>query len=84
VYTPLAKGGWSHRQIALPDNATISLADVDMHSERVFLSVTGFLNPPSLRLADASGGAPVEVKSLPGKFDASKEVVEQFEAVSKD
>jgi prolyl oligopeptidase len=37
-----------------------------------------------LLLGDAAGGAPREVKSLPAKFDASKDMVEQFEATSSD
>ncbi|MEI9983905.1 MAG: prolyl oligopeptidase family serine peptidase [Aliidongia sp.] len=35
-------------------------------------------------LTDAATGETAPVKSLPAKFDASKDVVEQHEAVSKD
>jgi prolyl oligopeptidase len=84
VYTPAANGGWTNRQLALPDNSSIGLASVDPHSERMFLNVTSFLTPPTLLLGDAAGGAATRVKSLPAKFDASKDVVEQFEATSSD
>jgi len=82
VYTPAANGGWTNRQIAVPDNSSIGLASTDPRSERVFLNVTSFLTPPTLLLDDAAAGAPRVVKSLPGKFDASKDEVEQFEAIS--
>ena len=84
VYTPAADGGWTHRQLDLPDNASISLVSTDPHSERAFLSVTSFLTPTTLWLADAADGKLVQVKALSPKFDASKDVVEQFEATSKD
>jgi prolyl oligopeptidase len=47
------------------------------------VQVTGFLTPSKLMLADSSGGLST-VKTLPAKFDASQDVVQQFEATSKD
>jgi prolyl oligopeptidase len=84
VYTPAANGGWTNRPIDLPDNSAIGLASTDPHSERMFLNVTSFLTPPTLLLGDAAGGPARVVKSLSAKFDASKDVVEQFEATSSD
>jgi len=55
-----------------------------LHSEQAFVQVTGFLTPPKLMLADLSLGTLTTVKTLPPKFDASRAVVEQFEATSKD
>jgi len=49
-----------------------------------FLRVTGFLQPSSLWELDDRNSALAEVKSLAPKFDASKEIVEQFEATSTD
>ncbi len=84
VYTPGPGGKWSRRRLALPDNVSIHIVDTDLHSERAFASVTGFLTPTSLWLADLSSGAIARVKSLPARFDASHHVVEQFEATSSD
>ena len=84
VYTPTAGGGWTHMKLDLPDNAAIGIVDTDTHSERAFLSVTGFLTPSTVSLLDAHTGALAVVKSLPAKFDASKDEVEQLEATSKD
>jgi prolyl oligopeptidase len=84
VYTPTADGGWTHRRLDLPDNASISLVSTDAHSERAFLSVTSFLTPTTLWLANAADGRLAQVKALSPKFDASKDTVDQYEATSKD
>ena len=51
---------------------------------RAFFDVTGFLTPSSVWLADATARRRQRVKSLPPQFDASRSVVEQLEATSKD
>jgi len=84
VYTPRGTSNWSRRQLALPDNATIAIVSADLHSDRAFMTVTGFLTPSSLWLADLRGGVVTKVKTLPARFDASADTVEQFEATSKD
>jgi prolyl oligopeptidase len=84
VYKPESAGNWSRHRIALPDNVSIHIVDADLHSDRAFLSVTGFLTPTSLWLANVATGALATVKTLPPRFDASHHVVEQFEAMSSD
>jgi len=84
IYRPQADGSWQKVRLELPDNATVGIADADLHSHTAFLSVAGFLQPSSLWLLDTSSDKPVLVKSLPPKFDASRDVVEQFEATSSD
>jgi prolyl oligopeptidase len=84
VYTPERAGKWSRRRLALPDNVSIDIVDTDLHSERAFLTVTGFLTPTSLWLVDLATGTLNIVKTLPPRFDASHQVVEQFEAASSD
>ncbi len=84
AYTPLEGGKWSRRRLAFPDNATIEIASADLHSDRAFATVTGFLTPSTLWLADPRSGALEKVKALPPRFDASRDVVEQFEATSGD
>jgi prolyl oligopeptidase len=84
IYTPDSGGGWSQRTLALPDNLSLDVMAADLHSERAFLNVTGFLTPSSLWLVDAGAGTLEEVKALPAKFDASNLRVEQREAKSKD
>jgi prolyl oligopeptidase len=83
AYTPTATG-FSRVQLALPDNATVRVTATDDDSDRAFISVSSFLTPSSLWLADMATGALQPIKTLPAKFDASAGVVEQLEATSKD
>jgi prolyl oligopeptidase len=76
--------GWKSAPMALPENVSVEFATADRTSNRAFLNVSGFLSPTALWLADADAGAPRVAKTLPAKFDASGQVVEQFEAVSTD
>ena len=83
-YKPTPHNHWSRRQLQLPNNASVNLIDTDVHSSQAFIQVTGFLTPPSLILADLSTDTLKTVKTLPAKFDASHDAVEQFQAVSPD
>jgi prolyl oligopeptidase len=84
VYSPLAGTGWSHRQLALPDNSSLDVAAADSHSRRAFVRANGFLAPTTLYSLDAATGALKLAKSLPARFDAQRDTVEQHEAVSTD
>ncbi|HEX6773571.1 MAG TPA: prolyl oligopeptidase family serine peptidase [Acidobacteriaceae bacterium] len=83
VYTP-SGAGWTHKPLALPENLSASLASADSRSNRAFINVEGFLTPTQLWLADVDTGSLRTIKTLPPKFDASRDVVEQFEATSTD
>jgi prolyl oligopeptidase len=84
IYTPAAGGTWTVRKLDLPDSLSIGIVSTDFRSEAAFLSMAGFLTPSTIVLADAATGDTAAVKALPAKFDASKDVVEQHEAISKD
>jgi prolyl oligopeptidase len=84
VYRARPDGSWRRSALALPDNTTIGIADADVHSDNAFLSVAGFLQPTSVWWLNVSGHKPIRIKTLPAKFDASRDVVEQFEATSSD
>jgi prolyl oligopeptidase len=84
VYTPTKNGGWTHTRLSLPDNLSIGIADADVHSDVAFLSVAGFLTPSAVWHVDTKANTLMAVKSMPAKFDASNDVVEQFEAKSTD
>ena len=84
VFSPSA-GGWSARTLPLPDNVAVGITTTSPRDDRVMFQVTGFLQPNSIYLADAAGSAPpVLFKTVPAKFDASRDVVDQYEAASKD
>ncbi len=77
-------GAWQSTRLALPDNVSVSVVSTTIRNNQVFLGVTGFLTPGSLWFADLDGGAPALIKQSPPRFDASRDVVEQFEATSAD
>ncbi len=83
-FTRSANGTWSRRTAKLPDNLATGLVSANALGDDAFVSVTGFLTPSSLYLANARSGAVALVKTSPSKFDAHREVVEQLEATSKD
>jgi prolyl oligopeptidase len=84
VYRVAADGTWFRRKLDVPDNVSVNIADADLHSDVALLDVSGFLQPKSLWLARTDGQTLKQIKTLPAKFDGSRDVVEQFEAVSSD
>lgn len=83
VYDRGAKG-WTRRRLDLPRNATVGLGSASDENDRVFLSVTNYLTPTTLYLADAATGRVEKAKTSPERFNAANHVVEQFQATSKD
>ncbi|MBW6523653.1 prolyl oligopeptidase family serine peptidase [Sphingomonas sp. RHCKR47] len=84
IFTHGARG-WTQRQLALPDNASVGVASATDHTDDAYLTVTSFLSPTTLWSVSTNGTtAPQQVKALPARFDASGLVSEQFEAVSTD
>ena len=84
VYAPTGTASWSVRRLALPDNDSIDVTDTSIKTDDMFLEVRGFLTPTTLYAGSAAAGTPQKIKALPAMFDASKDVVEQHEATSKD
>jgi prolyl oligopeptidase len=79
-----AGGRWRSREILFPANATISVTAASDRSERAMFMVTDYLTPPTLWLWDGATSALEAIKATPPRFDASRDVVQQFEAVSRD
>jgi prolyl oligopeptidase len=84
LYKPGPNGGWTRSMLKLPDNASVGIVDASADDDKALISVTSFLTPPSLWLADAATGAVRQIKAQPPKFDASNLVAEQYEATSSD
>ena len=84
VFERRSDGGWDRSILPLPDNSAISMVDTDLLSDAVYLDVAGFLTPSSLWLGNARSKKLERIISLPSKFDASRDVVEQLEASSSD
>ena len=83
LYSPEGKG-WKSKRLELPENSEISIVSTDLTSSRYVLSATSFLTPTTLYLGDADTGSLKVIKTAPARFDASKDVVEQLFATSKD
>ncbi|WP_296598044.1 prolyl oligopeptidase family serine peptidase [Phenylobacterium sp.] len=75
---------WTSSGLDLPKDSTIGIASASDADDRLIVNVQSFLTPNSQWLADASGGKPAQLRTLPARFDASKFVTEQFWATSKD
>ncbi len=87
VYVVARKDGrWTRAPLpGTPEFGTVIVNAVDGDaSDDYFMTVTGFLNPTSLLLGVAGGGAPEKLKQLPDLFDASGLEVSQHETASKD
>ena len=84
VYSPKAGGGWTSARLALPDNLTVGYGATDDKSNFAFVNVSGFLTPSTLYFSETAKGTLTKVKTISPKFDASRDVVEQLEALSTD
>ncbi|WP_246387161.1 prolyl oligopeptidase family serine peptidase [Gluconacetobacter sacchari] len=84
VFRPDAAGGWHGARLALPDMMSVHILDADRRSGRAFLSVSGFLTPQQLWLADSTDGSARKIMELPPQFDAGGLVVGQEWATSTD
>jgi prolyl oligopeptidase len=84
LYVRGSDGNWTHKRLPVADGLTINSATTSRTDDRFFLGVEGFLTPPALWLGDAGDGSFALAKSQPAQFDASADVVEQWEATSKD
>ncbi|HEY1656747.1 MAG TPA: prolyl oligopeptidase family serine peptidase [Candidatus Sulfotelmatobacter sp.] len=84
VYTLGSDGNWTRKRLPVPDNLTIDSQTASRTDDRFFLGMEGFLNPPSEWLGDAGDGSFALAKSQDAQYDASGDVVDQLEAMSKD
>ncbi|WP_395671436.1 prolyl oligopeptidase family protein [Phenylobacterium sp.] len=76
--------GWTTRQLPLPADSSVTIGSTTEADDRTILYATGFLDPSRQYLADAAAGAAQTLRQSPARFDASRHVVEQLWATSKD
>lgn len=84
VIKPASGGQWKTQSLPLPNNLAIRWGSTDSVSDNAFLSASGFLTPSTLYLSDTGKGTLEPIKTLPAQFDATHDIVEQFEATSTD
>jgi prolyl oligopeptidase len=84
VLTPGEKGWSKSAFVGAPSFGTLAVGAVDAdESDAVWLTATDYLTPSTLSLAEI-GKAPEQLKAMPSFFDASRDVIEQHFATSKD
>jgi prolyl oligopeptidase len=77
-------GSWKKSSIALPRNASIDVVASSQQDNRAMFTVTDYLTPTALSLADLSSGKVETLKTSPSHFDSSRHTIEQLEATSRD
>jgi prolyl oligopeptidase len=83
AYTPSADG-WTKTKLNLPENIAIGITSMSNTEDTLFMSVTGFLTPPSIWYGNAAKGTLSVAKTQKAQFDASNLTVEQLFTKSKD
>lgn len=83
-FTPGSDGKWQRREVAVPENGSISVFNTDEKDDDYFLTFTGYLNPPALFMVPAATGKLELLKSQPAFFDAAPFKVSQLQARSAD
>jgi prolyl oligopeptidase len=84
IYTLQRHGDWTAKPLDIPANSSVRLGSTEHDGVNAFLTVSGFLTPAKLLLADAETGTLSVAKATAPKFDASNDLVEQRFATSKD
>ncbi len=77
------QSGWTARDMELPANSTVQIAETSGTGDTAFVTVESMLTPPTLYAVPSEGEA-IAIASEPAQFDASKFTVEQKFATSKD
>ena len=76
---------WSRRAISMPGLGSVGASAIDADdSDAYFVTMTDYLTPSTLFLANGGTDVREKLKSLPAFFDATPYKVEQFEVASKD
>ena len=84
VLTPSAEGWKKSDFTGAPSFGTVAVGAVDAdESDAVWMTVTDYLTPTTLALAEI-GKQPEVLKTMPAFFDAEGKVIEQHFATSKD
>ena len=83
VYTP-SPSGWTRKPLPVPQNAAVAVVDASNTTEDFFLLISGFLTPSSVYAGSADTAKLALARSQKALFDASNQIVEQFDATSTD
>ena len=76
-------GTWRDKKLDLPANGSTGIVSSNDWGPEALFTFESYLKPTTL-YADRGNDAPLEIKALPPRFDASGLVTEQFETASAD
>jgi prolyl oligopeptidase len=76
-------GSWSERTLALPPGGSTHIVSANSWGPEAYFRFESFTTPTTLYATDGDA-APLAIKSLPARFDATDLTTEQFFALSKD
>jgi prolyl oligopeptidase len=82
-FTERGFGRWTRTDIPVTEDSSATIAASDQALDDILLDVENFTTPTRLYWVRDAGAAAL-AKAAPARFDASAEVVEQFEATSSD
>jgi prolyl oligopeptidase len=77
-------GSWTSTRLDLPKDSSVSIGSASDHDDRAVINVTSYLTPSTQWLVDAGVGSAEVLRTSPARFDASRHLVEQHWATSKD
>ena len=77
-------GAWRSTAMPVAPDSSVSLAAAIETTDAFYYGVDNYLDPPSLFQADAANDDAARIKTLPPRFDSSKDTVDQYEATSSD
>jgi prolyl oligopeptidase len=84
VFEDKGAAGWKRTALPVAANSSVGVVSASDIDDTIYYSVEGYLDPTQVFQANAATLAHKPVKALPARFDASNDVVEQFEAASSD
>jgi prolyl oligopeptidase len=78
------RGGWTRSAISVPPEVSVTIETAARSGDRAIVTTQSFLTPTQQWLVDTANGRKELLRSLPARFDASRDAVEQQWAVSAD
>ncbi len=75
---------WNRATLPVAPNSSVQVIAASDLDNTIYYGVEGFLEPSRLSQADAATAQAQVIKTLPARFDASRDAVDQFEAASSD
>lgn len=77
-------GAWTSTPFQTPAMSAVRIVSTSTENNSFAYLTESYLSPETLLVGDAVTGKARQISAAPAQFDASKHIVEQYEAVAKD